>query len=58
VLAGGALWGVPGMFIAIPITALCKVIFDHIEELKPFGLLLGDTMPRFGTIAAFFKFKL
>ena len=57
VLAGGALWGVPGMFIAIPVTALCKVIFDHIDDLKPFGLLLGDTMPRFGTIAAFFNSK-
>ncbi len=57
VLMGGALWGVPGMFIAIPITALCKVTFDHIEDLKPFGLLLGDTMPRFGTIAAFFNWK-
>jgi predicted PurR-regulated permease PerM len=55
VLMGGVLWGVPGMFIAIPVTALCKVIFDHIEDLKPFGLLLGDTMPRFGTIAAFFN---
>ena len=58
VLMGGVLWGVPGMFIAIPVTALCKVIFDHIEDLKPFGLLLGDTMPRFGTIAAFFNWNL
>ena len=57
VLMGGALWGVPGMFIAIPVTALCKVIFDHVEGLKPFGLLLGDTMPRFGTVAAFFNWN-
>ncbi len=45
VLAGGALWGVPGMLLSIPLTALLKVIFDHIEALKPWGLLLGDTMP-------------
>jgi predicted PurR-regulated permease PerM len=57
VLMGGVLWGVPGMFIAIPVTALCKVVFDHIEDLKPFGLLLGDTMPRFGTIATFFRWN-
>ena len=35
VIAGGALWGVPGMFLSIPLTAIVKVIFDHIEPLKP-----------------------
>jgi predicted PurR-regulated permease PerM len=45
VLAGGALWGVPGMFLSIPLIAILKVIFDHIEPLKPWGYLLGDTMP-------------
>jgi len=45
VLAGGALWGVPGMLLSIPLTALLKVIFDHIEELKAWGFLLGDTIP-------------
>jgi predicted PurR-regulated permease PerM len=45
VLVGGALWGVAGMFLSIPLTAILKVIFDHIEELEPWGFLLGDTMP-------------
>lgn len=45
VLAGGALWGVAGMFLSIPLTAIIKVICDHIEPLKPIGFLLGDTMP-------------
>jgi predicted PurR-regulated permease PerM len=45
VLAFGALWGIPGMFISIPMTAIIKVIFDHIESLKPWGYVLGDTMP-------------
>jgi predicted PurR-regulated permease PerM len=45
VLAGGALWGLPGMFLSIPLTAILKVIFDHIDSLKPWGFLLGDTMP-------------
>jgi len=45
VLAFGALWGIPGMFISIPLTAIIKVIFDHIEPLKPWGFLLGDRMP-------------
>lgn len=45
VIAGGALWGIPGMFLSIPITAIVKVIFDHIDSLKPWGFLLGDSMP-------------
>jgi predicted PurR-regulated permease PerM len=45
VLAFGALWGIPGMFISIPLTAIAKLIFDRIDSLKPWGLLLGDSMP-------------
>ena len=45
VLVGNALWGIPGMFLSIPLLAIVKVIFDHIESLKPWGFLLGDTMP-------------
>jgi predicted PurR-regulated permease PerM len=40
-----AMWGIPGMLIAIPITAIAKLVFDHVEKLKPWGFLLGDTMP-------------
>jgi predicted PurR-regulated permease PerM len=42
VLVGGALCGVPGMFLAIPGLAVLKVIFDRAPGLKPFGMLLGD----------------
>ncbi len=42
VLIGGALCGIPGMFLAIPGLAVLKVIFDKVPELKPWGLLLGD----------------
>jgi predicted PurR-regulated permease PerM len=45
VIAGNALWGIPGMFLSIPLLAIVKLICDHIEPLKPFGFLLGDTMP-------------
>lgn len=45
VIAGNALWGVPGMFIAIPVLAIVKLICDYIEPLKPWGFLFGDTMP-------------
>jgi predicted PurR-regulated permease PerM len=45
VLIGGSLWGISGMFLSIPVTAILKVIFDHIESLKPWGFLLGDIVP-------------
>ncbi|KAA0993824.1 AI-2E family transporter [Dyadobacter aurulentus] len=45
VLLGGTLWGVSGMFLSIPIVAVLKIIFDRIDELKPWGKLLGDKMP-------------
>ncbi|SHH92478.1 Predicted PurR-regulated permease PerM [Chryseolinea serpens] len=45
VLIGGALCGVPGMFLAIPAMAVCKVIFDKVPELNPWGVLFGDECP-------------
>jgi predicted PurR-regulated permease PerM len=45
VLIGNAIWGIPGMFLSIPMLAILKVIFDHIEHLEPWGFLLGDSMP-------------
>ncbi len=46
VIVGGALAGVPGMFLAIPITAILKVVFDAVPNLEPYGYLLGDEMPK------------
>jgi len=45
VFVGNAMWGIPGMFLSIPLLAIVKLIFDHIESLKPWGYVLGDTMP-------------
>lgn len=50
VFIGGAIWGVAGMFLSVPLTAILKVIFDRITPLKPWGFLLGDTMPPIGKI--------
>ena len=44
VVIGGTLCGVSGMFLAIPGIAVLKVIFDRVDELKPWGILLGDDM--------------
>jgi predicted PurR-regulated permease PerM len=45
VLIGGAIWGIAGMFLAIPILAICKVIFDRMPAMQPFGFLIGDNQP-------------
>ena len=45
VLLGGALWGIPGMLLSIPFIAVLKIIFDRVDELKPWGCLLGDEVP-------------
>jgi predicted PurR-regulated permease PerM len=43
VIAGGALWGVSGMFLSIPAAALLKVYFDQSNYLKPLGYLFGTS---------------
>ena len=55
VLIGNAVWGIPGMFLSIPLLAIVKLICDHIEPLKPWGYLLGDTMPPLLKIKAILK---
>jgi AI-2 transport protein TqsA len=45
VLVGNAIGGVAGMFLALPVIAIIKIICDRIEALKPWGLLLGDEEP-------------
>ncbi|MGZ3836922.1 MAG: AI-2E family transporter [Flavisolibacter sp.] len=45
VLLGGLLWGIPGMFLSIPFIGVLKIIFDRVEDLKPWGHLLGDEVP-------------
>lgn len=45
VLLGGALWGIAGMFLSIPFIGVLKIIFDRVDDLKPWGKLLGDEVP-------------
>ncbi len=41
VLMGGILWGIAGMFLSIPISAMLKIIFENVDTLKPWALLMG-----------------
>jgi predicted PurR-regulated permease PerM len=39
---GGQLWGLSGLILALPVTAILKVVFDTIPSLEPVGFLLGE----------------
>jgi predicted PurR-regulated permease PerM len=41
ILFWGWLWGGMGLILAVPITAVIKVICDHNEELQPVGRWLS-----------------
>jgi len=41
-LVWGGLWGAMGLLLAIPITAAMRIIFAHVESLKPYGAWLGE----------------
>ncbi len=45
VIIGGTLAGIAGMFLALPIIAVLKIIFDRSELFKHWGILLGDERP-------------
>ena len=46
IIIGGLLGGITGMFLAIPLLAILKIIFDRVGTLQPWGYLLGDDLPK------------
>jgi len=36
------IWGLAGLVLALPMTAIIKVLFDSVDSLKPYGFLLGE----------------
>lgn len=46
VFIGGAIGGIAGMFLSLPTIAVCKIIFDRTDNLKQWGVLFGDEVPR------------
>jgi AI-2 transport protein TqsA len=42
VITGSMIWGVPGMFLFIPMIAIFKVICERVEGLKPWAILIGE----------------
>lgn len=42
IVAAESIWGIAGMFLAIPILAILKIIFDNVDGLRPYGFVLGE----------------
>jgi predicted PurR-regulated permease PerM len=40
-ITGGFLWGIAGMIIFLPMTAILRVVCEHVVPLKPLAVLLG-----------------
>jgi predicted PurR-regulated permease PerM len=50
-ILGQLLWGIPGIILAIPMTAILKIICDHVASLKPYGFLIGEIdVPKKSTV--------
>ncbi|MHC4418196.1 MAG: AI-2E family transporter [Planctomycetota bacterium] len=41
----GILWGVVGMFLAVPMTAVIRIVLMQFDTLKPIGNLLAGQLP-------------
>lgn len=42
IIIGGAVWGIAGMILFVPLFAVCKILFDYTTNLKPIGFLIGN----------------
>jgi AI-2 transport protein TqsA len=43
IFAGGAIWGIVGALIVVPLLAICLIVFSRIPSMRPFAILLsGD----------------
>jgi predicted PurR-regulated permease PerM len=42
VLIGRLVWGIPGMFLFIPLTAIIRIISARIDDMKPWAILIGE----------------
>ena len=41
IIAGGLVWGIPGMFAIVPLMAMFNILSENVQGLKPYSFLLG-----------------
>ena len=42
ILVGRLIWGIPGMFLFIPLTAIIRIISEAVDAMKPWAILIGE----------------
>jgi len=42
VLIGHLVWGIPGMFLFIPLTAILRLVSEEVPGMKPWAILMGE----------------
>jgi predicted PurR-regulated permease PerM len=45
IITAGSMVGISGMFLAMPVVAILKIVFDHTAQYEKWGYLLGDHRP-------------
>jgi predicted PurR-regulated permease PerM len=45
IIIAGTMAGISGMFLALPVIAVLKIVFDRSAQFKQWGVLLGDERP-------------
>lgn len=56
-IIGELLWGIPGIFLAIPLIAMFKVLCENIDQLKPLGFLISEIETKPNSISIISKIK-
>lgn len=41
-VAASLIWGLPGMLLIVPFLAIIRIVFSHIDPMKPYAFLLGQ----------------
>jgi len=42
IIIGNAIWGIPGMIVALPILAMVKILLEHISYTRPIAILMSS----------------
>ncbi len=42
VILGKLIWGIPGMFLFIPLMAIIRIISENVDDLRPWSILIGE----------------
>jgi predicted PurR-regulated permease PerM len=41
-VAASMIWGIPGMLLIVPFLAITRIVFSHIDFMRPYSFLLGE----------------